>query len=109
PPNDTLGVLQDIHWSGGAIGYFPTYSLGNLYAAQLFAAADRALGGLDEMFARGEFLPLKTWLNENIHASGQCRSAAELAEHLTGEPLSHRHLIKHLRAKLGPLYGVAAG
>jgi carboxypeptidase Taq len=107
PPNDADGVLQDIHWSGGAIGYFPTYTLGNLYASQFFAAADQALGGLHEMFARGEFQPLKQWLQENIHASGQCRSAAELVEHLTGAPLSHGHLITHLRAKLGPLYGIA--
>jgi carboxypeptidase Taq len=107
PPNDANGVLQDIHWSGGAIGYFPTYTLGNLYASQFFAAADKALGGLHEMFARGEFTPLREWLVANIHASGQCRSAAELVQHLTGEPLSHGYLIAHLREKLGALYGVS--
>jgi carboxypeptidase Taq len=107
PPSDAGGVLQDIHWSGGAIGYFPTYTLGNLYASQFYAAADRALGGLDEMFARGEFQPLRQWLHENIHASGQRRSAADLVVHLTGEPLTHAHLITHLREKLGSLYGIA--
>ena len=71
PPNDALGVLQDVHWSGGAIGYFPTYSLGNLYAAQIFAQAETEVGPLDEQFARGEFQPLREWLGEKIHRQGQ--------------------------------------
>ncbi len=106
PPSNADGVLQDIHWSGGAIGYFSTYSLGNLYAAQFFATADRELGGLDEQFARGEFNPLRHWLNDKIHQPGQCYRAAELVERVTGEPLSHSYLIEYLRGKLGPLYGI---
>jgi carboxypeptidase Taq len=106
PANDADGVLQDIHWSGAAIGYFATYSLGNLYAAQFFAKADEELGGLDEQFAQGEFQPLREWLNENVHAPGQCYRASELVERVTGEPLSHRYLIDHLRGKLGPFYGI---
>lgn len=106
PPNDADGVLQDIHWSAALIGYFPTYSLGNLYAAQFFEAADRELGGLNEQFARGEFQPLKEWLQKNIHHRGQCYSATELVQLVTGQPLSHEPLMRHLRGKLGPLYGL---
>jgi carboxypeptidase Taq len=106
PPNDRLGVLQDIHWSGGAIGYFPTYSLGNLYAAQFFAQADADLGGLAELFVRGDFAPLCQWLREKIHRHGQCYTAAELVERITGKRLGHEALVRHLREKLRPLYGL---
>lgn len=106
PPTDADGCLQDIHWSAALIGYFPTYSLGNLYASQFFEQADRDLGGLAQQFARGEFEPLKGWLNEKIHQPGQCFSASELVEQITGSGLSHAPLIRHLRAKLEPLYGI---
>ncbi len=106
PKTDADGCLQDIHWSAGLIGYFPTYSLGNLYASQFFEQADRDLGGLAGMFARGEFQPLKGWLNENIHHRGQCYSSAELVQLVTGQPLSPAPLLRHLRGKLGPLYGL---
>lgn len=104
PPSDSEGVLQDIHWSAGLFGYFPTYSLGNLYAAQFFAQADEELGGLAAQFARGEFEPLRQWLTSSIHQHGQRYTAAELAQRITGSPLSHRALIAHLRNKLEPLY-----
>jgi carboxypeptidase Taq len=106
PPTDADGVLQDIHWSAGLIGYFPTYSLGNLYAAQLFAAADAELGGLHDQFARGEFAPLLEWLRTNIHQAGQCYPAAELVQCVTGKSLSHEALIAQLNSKLAPLYGI---
>ncbi|HZL87406.1 MAG TPA: carboxypeptidase M32 [Pirellulaceae bacterium] len=106
PADDADGALQDIHWSAGLVGYFPTYSLGNLYAAQFFEQADKDLGGLAAMFARGEFAPLKKWLNENIHHRGKCFSAAELVQLVTGRPLSHAALMRHLRGKLGRLYGI---
>jgi len=106
PPNDTDGVMQDVHWSAGLIGYFPTYSLGNLYAAQLFAAADVELGGLADQFAQGEFQPLRNWLGEKIHQQGQRYSAADLVKRTTGEPLSHAPLVAHLREKFAPLYGL---
>ncbi|NIL98837.1 MAG: carboxypeptidase M32, partial [Planctomycetales bacterium] len=104
PPNDREGVLQDIHWSSGAIGYFPTYALGNLYAAQFFAQADADLGDLKQQFASGQFEPLRQWLQRNIHQPGQCYPAAELVERVTGRPLDHQCLLQQLRAKLGPLY-----
>jgi carboxypeptidase Taq len=106
PPDDRRGCLQDIHWSGGAFGYFPTYTLGNLYAAQFFAQARRELGDLDAMFRCGEFQPLLGWLTTKIHRQGQRHRAADLVKVLTGEPLNHRYLLEHLRAKFEPLYGV---
>jgi carboxypeptidase Taq len=107
PPNDTEGVLQDVHWSSGAIGYFPTYTLGNLYAAQFFEQAGRELGDLHAMFGRGEFLPLRDWLRDKIHSRGRRYSAAELARRVTGKPLSHDALVRHLRGKFALLYGLA--
>jgi carboxypeptidase Taq len=104
PPSDADGVLQDIHWSAGLIGYFPTYTLGNLYAAQFFAQADADLGGIDGLLARGEFAPLLGWLRDRIHVRGQCYSAAELAVAVTGRPLSHQPLLDLLRGKYDPLY-----
>jgi carboxypeptidase Taq len=100
------GVLQDIHWSAGLVGYFPTYTLGNLYAAQFFAQAEKDLGPLEPRFAQGEFKPLLEWLRSNIHQYGQRYRAGELVERVTGGPLSHQPLMKYLRGKLGPLYGV---
>lgn len=106
PPSDAQGVLQDVHWSAALIGYFPTYALGNLYAAQLFESAERALGDLAAAFARGDFAPLLEWLRQSIHYRGQCYSAAELVEQVTGRALSHQPLLAHLRAKFRPLYGL---
>lgn len=106
PPNDADGCLQDIHWSAGLIGYFPTYSLGNLYASQFYEQADKELGGLDKQFALGEFLPLRDWLNKNIHQRGQCYTASQLAQLVTNKPLSHAPLMRHLQSKLQPLYGL---
>jgi carboxypeptidase Taq len=105
-PTDANGVLQDVHWSAGLIGYFPTYSLGNLYASQYFEQARKDLGDLDAMFARGEFQPLREWLRKNIHRHGQRYTAAELVRRVTGRPLSHEPLMRHLRGKFGELYGV---
>ena len=106
PPNDADGVLQDIHWSAGLFGYFATYALGNLCAAQFFEQADRDCGGLHAQFARGEFSTLREWLVEKIHEPGRRYTTAELIERVTGKPLSHDALIRHLRGKFEPLYGV---
>lgn len=106
PPDDALGCMQDVHWSGGLVGYFPTYALGNLYAAQFFDKARSDLGDLDAMFARGEFQHLKEWLNANIHQRGLRHRATQLVEVVTGKPLSAEPLLAHLRGKFGPLYGL---
>jgi carboxypeptidase Taq len=106
PTNDVEGVLQDVHWSAGLVGYFPTYTLGNLYASQFFEAADSQLGGLAEQFAQGRFQPLRDWLREQIHRHGHRFTAPELVQVVTGRPLGPEPLMRHLRAKFGPLYGV---
>ncbi len=106
PPTDAQGCLQDVHWSAGYIGYFPTYALGNLYSAQFFGQAKKELGDLNRQFARGEFGELKRWLNERIHRLGQRYRAEKLAEVVTGKPLSHRPLMDYLKVKYGELYGV---
>jgi len=106
PPNDAEGVLQDVHWSGGMIGYFPTYTLGNLYAAQLYAAAERDLGDLQAQFRRGEFAPLLEWLREKVHRQGQRYPAKELIERITGAPPSAEPLLAYFQRKFAPLYGL---
>ena len=100
------GCLQDIHWSAGLIGYFPTYTLGNIYAAQLFAQAQTDLGGLDQAFARGDFRGLLEWLRAKVHCQGQRYRPAALIEQVTGKKPDHRPLIEALRQKYGELYGV---
>ncbi|VTS03852.1 carboxypeptidase M32 [Tuwongella immobilis] len=106
PPDDKLGCLQDIHWSMGGIGYFPTYTLGNLYAAQFMEAAREQLGDLDGDFRAGEFGRLKQWLTDSIHRHGQRYRAETLCQRISGRPLSHRPLIAYLQAKFTPLYGL---
>jgi len=96
PDNDRNGCLQDIHWSEGLIGYFPTYTLGNVYAAQLFTAAERALGPLEEAFAVGEFRALRDWLVENIHRHGRRYRAPALIERATGNAPDPSALIANL-------------
>ncbi len=98
------GVLQDIHWACGLLGYFPTYSLGNIYAAQLFAQAEQALGPPDEAFRRGRFSPLRHWLAENVYRHGRCYSASELIERATGAPPGEEPLLEYLAGKYGRLY-----
>jgi carboxypeptidase Taq len=99
PGSDREGVLQDIHWYDGAWGYFPTYTLGALIAAQLFAAARGALPDLAEDIGRGEFGPLLGWLRDNVHARGSLLSTAELVEAATGSPLGTAAFERHLRAR----------
>ena len=104
PPDNRSGVLQDVHWSAGLIGYFPTYSLGNIYAAQFFGQAESDLGNLVGSFAGGDFRPLFDWLREKVHRHGQRYSAAEMVERATGRPPSAGPLVEHLIAKMGLLY-----
>lgn len=105
-PDDRRGCLQDVHWSMGAIGYFPTYTLGTLYAAQFFETVRAELPGVEEGFARGEFAPLLHWLNERIHAHGRRYLPDDLCRHVTGAPLSAAPFMRHLESKLVPLYGL---
>ena len=106
PQNFSEGVLQDVHWSAGLFGYFPTYSLGNLYASQLFATANDEIGDLADRFANGDFVPLKRWLNVNVHQHGQKYSSPELGKKVIGRSLSHDSLMADLQEKLYPVYGL---
>lgn len=106
PPNYSDGILQDVHWSAGLVGYFPTYTLGNLYAAQLVQAAKRDLGDLDAMFQKGEFVPLLEWLRHQVHAHGASYEPAELIRNACGRPLDHQPLVDYLRQKLFKVYEI---
>lgn len=106
-PDDRRGCLQDVHWSCGLFGYFPTYTMGNLYAAQFAAKADEALGGLDALMQAGDFAPLREWLHDNVHCHGRRYSPAELCERATGAPLSSEHFINYLTRKLHDVYAIA--
>lgn len=107
PGDDASGVLQDTHWSCGLLGYFPTYALGNLYAAQFFHQAHQDLPDLEAQIAQGAFGPLKTWLNEKIHARGARVTASELVEEVTGAKLSADCFIAYLQERFGALYGLS--
>ena len=104
PPSDALGCLQDIHWSHGNFGYFPTYSLGSVMAAQLAAAADREIDDLDGDIRAGDFDALGEWLRANIHQHGRRYETDALVEHATGEPLSADAFTEYVTEKYGALY-----
>ncbi|MEZ6092280.1 MAG: carboxypeptidase M32 [Pirellulaceae bacterium] len=106
PPNDADGVLQDVHWSAGLIGYFPTYTLGNLYAAQRFHAAEESLGDLHAMFSKGQFDPLRQWLHDRIHRHGRVYTPAELIKNATGKAITSQPLIDYLKSKFSRLYAL---
>ncbi len=108
PPNDADGVLQDIHWASGSIGYFPTYTLGNVMAAQLFEAAQRAHPGLTEEFGRGEFGTLLGWLRERVHRHGRKFFPQDLLARAAGSRLTPEPYLRYLWQKFGEIYEVSA-
>jgi carboxypeptidase Taq len=99
PPDDARGCLQDIHWHDGAFGYFPSYTLGAMAAAQLMRAARAAIPDLDEEMARGELLPLIAWLRERVHSQGNRLGFQDLLRHATGKPLDPGDFMAHLRER----------
>jgi carboxypeptidase Taq len=98
-PDNRRGVLQDIHWSHGSLGYFPTYTLGNLNAAQLMVAAEKRVPGLTEQLAQGNYAPLLGWLRENVHQHGRRYLPADLMTRATGEPTQARYRVEYLKKK----------
>jgi carboxypeptidase Taq len=102
--DDADGVLQDVHWSAGMFGYFPTYALGNLIAGQLWEGAHADLPGLDDQLAAGELLGLREWLREHIHRHGAKFTTAELLERETGSPITVAPFVRYLKAKLSEVY-----
>jgi len=109
PPGCADGVLQDIHWSAGLIGYFSTYSLGNIYASMLFQKAESDLGSLEDQFAKGDFKGLLHWLSQSVHRRGNRYRANELMQKVTGAAIDHRPLIDHLQRKVDTLVNDKAG
>jgi carboxypeptidase Taq len=105
-PDDRRGCLQDVHWSFGLFGYFPTYTLGNLYAAQFWEKIQEDLPDLSRDIGKGRFEDLKAWLNKHIHAHGRRYTAGDLCQRVTGKPLSADPLLRHLTAKAEQVYGI---
>lgn len=102
PPNDTLGCMQDIHWPEGAIGYFPTYTLGAMMAAQWMEAVQKALPHVENNLRKGDFSVVRGWLLEHVHAKASSISAQEILMQATGKPLSADCYIRHLKARYLP-------
>jgi carboxypeptidase Taq len=103
-PDDTDGVLQDVHWAAGLIGYFPTYALGNLIAGQLFARAHADMPDLDAQLAAGELHSLREWLREHVHRYGSKFSTTELLRRELGAPIAVGPLVEYLKRKVGRVY-----
>lgn len=106
PPTDREGCLQDIHWSMGAFGYFPTYTLGNLYAGQLFETFEKAYPDWEERISKGDLLFFREWLQENIHRHGRAYQASELIKRVSGKQLSEEPYLNYLSKKYKELYNV---
>ena len=106
PSDYSTGVMQDVHWPEGAFGYFPSYALGTVYAAQFYAKAEEDLGDLEDMFAAGEFGPFVKWLREKIHSHGSRYLPRDLVKVVTGEALTTNYFIEYLNRKYGRIYGL---
>jgi carboxypeptidase Taq len=106
PQSDSDGCLQDIHWSMGAFGYFPTYTLGNLYAAQFFDKAGQDIPDLPDRIRANDHKPLLEWLRANIHRHGRRYPAHELVHVVTGKPLSIEPFMAYVTGKFSAVYGL---
>jgi carboxypeptidase Taq len=107
PANDAQGSLQDIHWSHGSFGYFPTYTLGNLYAAQFFSTARQQIPNLEQQIASGNLLALKDWLNKQIHWVGKSERAETIVQRVTGQPLDAKYFVDYLWTKYGEIFALS--
>eukprot|EP01117_Protostelium_nocturnum_P019500 TRINITY_DN8469_c0_g1_i1.p1 TRINITY_DN8469_c0_g1~~TRINITY_DN8469_c0_g1_i1.p1 ORF type:complete len:146 (+),score=57.41 TRINITY_DN8469_c0_g1_i1:93-530(+) len=107
PKDDSEGVLQDVHWSSGSFGYFPTYTLGAIYACQYFQQAEKEIPDLNEKMAAGDFKALRAWLKEKIHQKGSFTpSGDELVKQITGSGLNATQFIEYLTKKYTKLYNL---
>ncbi|PLR82704.1 MULTISPECIES: carboxypeptidase M32 [Bacillus] len=104
PENDAQGVLQDVHWSGGSFGYFPSYALGYMYAAQFKNALLKDIPNYDQLLEQGNLLPVKEWLTEKVHKHGKMKKPLEILTDVTGEGLNANYLIDYLYEKYGRVY-----
>jgi carboxypeptidase Taq len=103
-PDDKRGALQDVHWSHGSFGYFPTYSLGSLYAAQFFTKAKASINELDEQITRGETTDLLHWLRTKVHQKGRFYTSEDLCREITGEPLNPAYFLQYTTEKYRWIY-----
>jgi carboxypeptidase Taq len=106
PPDDARGVLQDIHWSGGSIGYFSTYALGNLISAQLWEKIRKDIANLDDQIRRGDFSELLGWLRTNLHQHGRKYEPQALVEKVTGSRIKPEPYLRYLTKKYNEIYGL---
>src|SRR2546421_11871028 len=106
PPTDALGCLQDIHWSHGSFGYFPTYSLGSFYAAQFYAEARLQMPDLEERAGSGNLTGLLQWLREHIHKRGRFFTSEDLCRNVTGKPLDVSYFVNYLLDKYKSIYNL---
>ncbi|MBE4910212.1 carboxypeptidase M32 [Bacillus luteolus] len=104
PENDAKGVLQDVHWAGGSFGYFPSYALGYMYAAQLKQAMLKDLPNYDTLLEEGNLQPIKEWMTEKVHQHGKLKKPLEILNEVTGEGLNASHLISYLEEKYSGVY-----
>jgi len=104
PPTDTLGILQDVHWSGGMLGYFPTYTLGNILSVALYEAALTAHPAIAQEVETGEFGTLRAWLTEQVYRHGRKFEPNELVQRATGAPLQSTSYLHYLNDKFRQLY-----
>tara|TARA_B100000749_G_scaffold253157_1_gene219857 strand:- start:7 stop:858 length:852 start_codon:yes stop_codon:yes gene_type:complete len=104
PPTDTLGVLQDTHWSGGAFGYFPSYTLGAIYASQFYQVLIRAQPDLEKQIEMGNLAPIREWLGSQIHQQGRLLSVPALVKQVTGESLNPDNFLDYLKNKYRQIY-----
>lgn len=106
PPNDGLGVLQDVHWSRGYCGYFPTYSMGNLIGAQVWSVLQKDVGNTDELMAKGDFKPILGWLQEKIYTQGRRYEPQDLVKRVTGEAINPKPWLDYARSKFSEIYAL---
>ncbi len=106
PPDDAQGVLQDVHWSAGIMGYFPTYALGNLISAQLWEVVTKDIPDLDEQISQGEFSTLLGWLRKKLHRHGAKFEPQEIVQRITGAKINGAAYIRYLQKKFGEIYNL---
>ncbi len=106
-PDDASGILQDVHWSHGSFGYFPTYSIGSFYAAQFYTHALKQIPDLEQQLINGKFSTLLTWLRKNIHQHGKMYTSSELCEKITGEKLNFNYFLEYARKKYAEIYNIS--
>jgi carboxypeptidase Taq len=106
PPTDSQGCLQDVHWSMGSIGYFPTYSMGNLLSYQIWRALQREIPNTDELISKGDFAPILGWLQSKVYSKGRKFTPRDLVQQVTGKPMGAEDYLAGLKDKYTEIYSL---